>query len=93
MTYTNNAPDNAIDVWLAILPCETHESIPENERPECDDCDSADYEANTFLTALGYEIQWYHNAVGQVVRVEFETLSDAYDWYEANGYQDFTVED
>ena len=36
-------------------------------------------------------VKWYHRAVGLVTTVDFDTLADAYDWYEANGYQDFTV--
>lgn len=56
-----------------------------------DDDPLATYEANTFMTETGYEIQWYHNDVGLVTHIEFDTLADAYDWYERNGFQDFTA--
>jgi hypothetical protein len=69
-------PDGALDVWLRF-------DSPEDEE--------ASHEANTYLTDTGYAVKWYHSAVGLVTTVDFDTLADAYDWYEANGYQDFTV--
>ena len=65
-----------IDVWLKF---------------DDDSDELATYEANSFMTDTGYEIQWYHNDVGQVTHVEFETLADAYDWYAANGFENFTA--
>lgn len=69
-------PTGPLDVWLRF-------DSPEDEE--------ASHEANTYLTDTGYAVKWYHNAVGLVTTVDFDTLADAYDWYEANGYQDFTV--
>ena len=69
-------PNGPLDVWL---------------RFETDTDEEASHEANTYLTDTGYVIKWCHSAVGLVTRVYFDTLADAYDWYEANGYQDFTV--
>lgn len=80
MPRTNANPDGdpngALDVWLRF-------DSPEDEE--------ASHEANTYLTDTGYAVKWYHSAVGFVTTVDFDTLADAYDWYEANGYQDFTV--
>lgn len=47
-------------------------------------------EANTYLTELGYRVDWYLSAVGLVKSVEFDTLADAYDWLEAEGFEDYT---
>lgn len=70
-------PNGALDVWLRF-------DSPEDEE--------ASHEANTYRNEDGtYRVEWYHNAVGLVTTVDFDTLADAYDWYEANGYQDFTV--
>lgn len=69
-------PAGPLDVWLRF----------ENEIDE-----ECSHEANTFLTDTGYEIRHYHTAVGLVSRVQFDTLADAYDWYEANGFEDYTV--
>ena len=65
-----------IDVWLKF----------DNDSDEL-----ATYEATTFMTDTGYEIQWYHNDVGLVTSEQFDTLADAYDWYEANGYENYTA--
>lgn len=64
-----------IDVWL---------------RFDSDADETPSYEANTFLTDTGYVIEWYHVDIGVVSSVEFGTLADAYDWYESNGYSDFS---
>ena len=64
-----------VDVWLAF----DHE-----------DDEEASHEANTYMTDTGYCVEWYNNAVGLVTHEEFDTLADAYDWLEANGYQNFT---
>lgn len=74
-TLAGVKPD-PLDVWLRF------------EHP---DDEEAAYEANTFRTADGgYRIEWYHNAVGLVAKEDFDTLDEAYAWYERNGYQDFT---
>lgn len=69
-------PNGALDVWLRF-------ESPEDEE--------ASHEANTYRDEDGYVIKWYHSAVGLVTTVDFETLADAYDWYEREGFQDFTV--
>lgn len=74
---TSNAPENYLDLWLQF---------------DGDD-DEARAEANTRLTDTGYAIDWYLNDVGLVATVEFDTLADAYDWYERENFQDFTVID
>lgn len=80
----NNAPEGYIDVWLKF---DTNPGDPDWD----EDDDLATHEANTRMTDTGYAIDWYLNSVGLVTTVEFDTLTDAYDWYEANGYQDFTA--
>ena len=63
-----------IDVWLRT---------PEGE-------EEAEAEANTYLTELGYRVEWYLTAVGLVKSVDFDTLADAYDWLEREGFADFS---
>lgn len=71
----------ALDVWL---------------RFDDDNDEESAYEANTYRTPetdglrAGYVVEWYHTAVGQVSRVWFSTYSEATEWLEANGYQDFS---
>jgi hypothetical protein len=72
-----NYPEGYIDVWLRI---------PEGE-------EEAEAEANTRLTELGYAVDWYLTAVGLVTSVHFDTLADAYDFLEAEGFEDYSVED
>lgn len=66
--------NHCIDVWLRI---------PEGE-------EEAEAEANTFTTDTGYRVDWYLTAVGLVKSVEFNTLADAYDFLEREGFQNFT---
>lgn len=73
--------NDPIDIWLRFYD----PGFDENGEDY-----GAEYEANTFMTDTGYVIHWYHNDVGLVTEVEFDTLADAYDWYEANGYECFT---
>ena len=82
-----------IDVWLRFSPIADHEEdhVEEDQGALCPICEEAEAEANTRLTDTGYAVDWYLNAVGLVSTVEFDTLSEAYDWYEDNGYQDFTA--
>ena len=63
-----------IDVWLRI-PDEGEES---------------DAEANTYITETGFSVEWYLTDVGQVTAVEFDTLADAYDWLQAEGFANYT---
>jgi len=65
----------SLDVWLAF------DHVDDEE---------ASHEANTYRTATGYRIEWCHSAVGLVSGVDCDTLADAHDWYERNGYQDFS---
>lgn len=64
-----------IDVWLRIL----------------DDEEEAEAEANTYLTETGYRVEWYLTAVGLITSVEFDTLADAYDWLEREGFVNYTA--
>lgn len=66
-----------LDVWLRF-------DDPEDEE--------ASHEANTFITeALGFRVEWYHTAVGQVSSQEFDTYEAAAAWLTEAGYQDFTA--
>ena len=76
-------PNGPLDVWLRFETC--------YDDATGEPYDDASHEANTYLTETGYAVKWYNNAVGLVTTIDFDTLTDAYDWYEANGYQDFTV--
>ncbi len=67
-----------IDVWLKF-------------DPEWNGDEEPTYEANTYRTDVGFEIQWYHVDIGVVNRVQFDTLSDVYDWYASNGFTDYTA--
>ena len=66
--------EQALDVWLRI--------------PE--DSEESEAEANTYLTETGYRVEWYLTAVGLVTAVEFDTLADAYDWLEREGFVNYT---
>lgn len=68
-------PSEPLDVWF---------------RFESDDDDDPTYEANTYRKGDGYVIEWCHNDVGQVTRVELDTIEEVNDWYEKNGYSDYT---
>lgn len=48
-------------------------------------------EANTRPTETGYAVDWYLNAVGLVKTVEFDTLVGAYDWLEAERFENYTA--
>ena len=63
-----------IDVWLRIP----------------DDSEESEAEANTYMTETGYRVDWYLTAVGLVKGVEFDTLADAYDWLEREGFANYT---
>lgn len=63
-----------IDVWLRFVG----------------DDEESEAEANTYPTEHGYRVEWYLTAVGLVRSVEFDTLTDAYNWLEAEGFQSFT---
>lgn len=66
--------EQAIDVWLRI---------PEGE-------EEAEAEANTYLTELGYRVDWSLTSVGLVTSVPFDSLADAYAWLERNDFANFT---
>ena len=52
--------------------------------------EEAEAEANPSLTELGSRVEWYLTAVGLVKSVDFDTLADAYDWLEREGFADFS---
>lgn len=47
-------------------------------------------EANVYMSDTGYRVEWYLTAVGLVKSVEFDTLTDAYDWLESEGFANYT---
>lgn len=67
-----------LDVWFKF----TEDYDPEMEHPE--------YEANTYKDDSGYRIEWYHNDVGLVTNVYFDTLAEAHAWYAEQGYDDYS---
>jgi hypothetical protein len=71
-----------IDVWLRTANEDDDFSPDENGYYNA--------EANTYLTEHGYRVEWYLSAVGLVKSVEFDTLADAYDWLEAEGFENYT---
>ena len=74
--WVRDLEDKPLDVWLRLYP---------------DDEDGlAELEANTYKTDDGYVVEWYHNDVGLVTKVHFDTLEDAHKWYEQEGFQDFS---
>ena len=82
---TNATP---IDVWFKFYhydnPCIS-------DTADCDYCEEASHEANTFLNNDGtYRVEWYLNAVGLVTTVYFNTLADAHAWYEREDFYDFS---
>lgn len=70
--------ETPFEVWLKF-------ESPEDEE--------ATYEANTYKTAYGYRVEWYHAAVGLVTCIDFDTLEEAHAWYKRENFQDFTVND
>jgi hypothetical protein len=68
------ASGNPVDVWLRI---------PDGE-------EEAEAEANTYQTETGYRVEWSLTAVGLVRAAEFDTLAEAYDWLEAEGFDNYT---
>ena len=55
-----------------------------------DDDDEPTYEANIVPIDNGYEVQWYHTAVGQVSTEWFVDVQSAEAWLTNAGYQDFS---
>lgn len=78
----------ALDVWLKFDHWD-NECVNLGDG-ECDYCEYASHEANTFRDGDGYRIEWYLNAVGLVKRVYVDTLEAAEEWYALNGFQDFS---
>lgn len=74
-----------IDTWLRL-----HD---DEERSDFDPLPDGTYpaEANTYLTDTGYRVDWYLTAVGLVKSREFDTLADAYDWLESEGFANYTA--
>lgn len=82
---------DSIDVWLKFDHADWECTwSPEDTTVYCPGCEEASHEANTYMTDTGFVVEWYHNAVGLVTSVYFDTLADAYDWYEREQFQDFT---
>jgi hypothetical protein len=68
----------AVSVWL---------------RFDNDEDETPDYEANIIREEDGtFTVEWWHDAVGQVTQVRFETYEAACVWLEENNYRDFTSE-
>lgn len=74
MSDSLTTESDPIDVWLRIADGE----------------EEAEAEANTYLTEYGYSVEWYLTSVGLVTSVVFDTLADAYDWLESEGFANFT---
>lgn len=90
-----NAPDGALDVWLRL-------AVPECANcGVCEDCLSefspyaeSEAEANTYPVDGQYRVSWYLTAVGLVKYSPcFDTYPEACAWLEAEGFQDYTVND
>lgn len=71
-----------IDVWLRIV------NEGDDFTPDSNGYYNA--EANTYETETGYRVEWCLSAVGLVKGVEFDTLTDAYDWLEREGFANYT---
>lgn len=78
----------SLDVWFKF----DHEDVEciDLGNGECDYCEEASHEANTYKTETGYRIEWYLNSVGLVTGVEFDTLAEAHAWYEKEEFIDFS---
>lgn len=77
--------DTAIDVWLRVSDDEDHsdfEALPDGRWPA---------EANTYPDGRGYRVEWYLTAVGLVTSVWFPSLPEAYQWLEAEGFEDYST--
>lgn len=74
-----------LDVWMKF-------DNPYNvEDVNYDDGDKElTHEANTYQLVDGFAIDWYLTAVGQITRIEFDTLEAAHQWYADNGFEDFS---
>lgn len=77
-TTTPNTVGDPLDVWLKF------------EDSEDSDNEMATYEANTYRTTTGYVVEWYHNSVGLVKALKFDTLEDVHAWYEREGFEDYS---
>lgn len=81
MTITTPSAKGApLDVWLKF----------DRETDLSEDDDMATHEANTYKTPDGFVIEWYLNSVGLVTSEWFCTLEEAHEWYEREGFQDFS---
>lgn len=67
--------NNPLDVWFKF---------------DSDADEDPSHEANTYMTDMGFVVEWSNTSVGQVTRVEFATLVDAHNWLEDSGYVDYT---
>lgn len=74
--------EKALDVWLKFDAENSGEGYPADEE--------ASHEANTFKRGGKFVVEWYHTAVGQISRKEFDSHAEAQAWLTAEGFQDFT---
>lgn len=68
----------ALDVWLRF------------DSPEDED---ASAEANTWPDGEMFRVDWCLSMVGLITSVYFHSHADAQSWLEAQGFDDYTVED
>ena len=76
-----------IDVWLRIHNDEDlgdFDPLPNGAFPA---------EANTYMTDTGYRVDWYLTSVGLVKSREFDTLADAYDWLQREGFVNYSTDE
>ena len=60
---------------------------------DSDDDDGPSHEANVTMTEDGFTVEWSNVDVGQVTRVKFDTLEDAYEMLWDSGYVYYGVGD
>jgi hypothetical protein len=76
--YPAGDEDTSIDVWLRFAEDDI-------------DHEESEYEGNTFRTPEGnYRAEWYHTAVGLVSSREFPTYSAAREFWESEGFSDYS---
>jgi hypothetical protein len=85
--YTEHEPQ-PIDVWLRFF---TGDEVCPIFGTTADD-DEAEAFANTYAEedGNGYRVEWYLNSVGLVKSVSFSSLTAAYSWLTAEGFEDYS---
>ncbi|QDK01273.1 hypothetical protein SEA_WATERT_124 [Microbacterium phage WaterT] len=84
-----NATEGAYDVWLKFYAPDELAIVLEPD-------DEAEYEANVFPVGdfsnpVAFEVQWYHNEVGQVHYQQFPSYSEAVAWLERQDFSNFSA--